>query len=42
MMTGTPASQSPMDAFGLGKLICPDRVPRVSACVERKSNVSNI
>ena len=31
MMTGTPASQSPMDAFGIAKLICPDRIPRLSA-----------
>lgn len=31
MMTGTPASQSPMDAFGLGKLICPDRLPKLSS-----------
>jgi len=28
MLTGTPASQSPEDAFGLAKLVCPDRVPR--------------
>lgn len=28
MMTGTPASQSPMDAFGLAKLVNPDNVPR--------------
>jgi SNF2 family DNA or RNA helicase len=28
MMTGTPASQSPEDAFGLAKLINPDRVPK--------------
>jgi SNF2 family DNA or RNA helicase len=28
MMTGTPAAQSPMDAFGLGKLISPDRIPK--------------
>lgn len=28
MMTGTPASQSPVDAFGLAKLIAPHRVPR--------------
>ena len=27
MMTGTPAAQSPEDAFGLAKLVCPDRVP---------------
>jgi len=28
MMTGTPASQSPEDAFGLAKLINPDGVPK--------------
>jgi SNF2 family DNA or RNA helicase len=28
MMTGTPASQSPEDAYGLAKLISPHRVPR--------------
>jgi SNF2 family DNA or RNA helicase len=28
MMTGTPASQSPTDAYGLAKLVCPDAVPR--------------
>lgn len=28
MLTGTPASQSPTDAFGLAKLVCPDRVPK--------------
>lgn len=28
MMTGTPASQSPEDAYGLAKLLCPDRVPK--------------
>jgi SNF2 family DNA or RNA helicase len=28
MMTGTPASQSPLDAFGLAKLISPSRVPK--------------
>jgi SNF2 family DNA or RNA helicase len=28
MMTGTPAAQSPVDAFGLAKLISPYRVPR--------------
>ena len=28
MMTGTPASQSPVDAFGLAKLVNPDGVPR--------------
>lgn len=30
LMTGTPAAQSPEDAFGLAKLVCPDRVPRFS------------
>lgn len=28
MMTGTPASQGPMDAFGLARLISPHRVPK--------------
>lgn len=28
MMTGTPAAQSPLDAYGLAKIICPDNVPR--------------
>ena len=28
MMTGTPASQSPVDAYGLAKLVSPMRVPR--------------
>lgn len=28
MMTGTPASQSPVDAYGLAKMISPERVPR--------------
>jgi len=28
MMTGTPASQSPEDAYGLAKLVCPQRVPK--------------
>lgn len=28
MLTGTPASQSPMDAYGLAKLVSPDNVPR--------------
>ena len=30
MMTGTPASQSPEDAFGLAKLVSPTRVPKFS------------
>ena len=28
MMTGTPASQSPIDAFGLARLVSPHRVPK--------------
>ena len=28
MMTGTPASQSPVDAFGLARLVAPNRVPK--------------
>lgn len=28
LMTGTPAAQSPEDAYGLAKLVCPERVPR--------------
>lgn len=30
MMTGTPAAQSPVDAYGLAKLVCPNRVPKFS------------
>ena len=28
MLTGTPASQSPLDAFGLAKLVSPDNIPK--------------
>ena len=28
MMTGTPAAQSPIDAFGLARLVSPQRVPK--------------
>jgi hypothetical protein len=28
MLTGTPASQSPMDAYGLAKLLYPNKVPK--------------
>lgn len=28
MMTGTPAAQSPLDAYGLARLVCPMRVPK--------------
>lgn len=30
MMTGTPASQSPIDAYGLARLVSPQRVPKFS------------
>ena len=30
MLTGTPASQSPLDAFGLARLVSPDKVPKYS------------
>lgn len=28
MLTGTPAAQSPVDAYGLAKLVCPKNVPK--------------
>jgi SNF2 family DNA or RNA helicase len=31
MLTGTPASQSPVDAYGLARLVCPHRVPKFSS-----------
>lgn len=31
MMTGTPASQSPIDAFGLAKMVNPDNVPKFAS-----------
>lgn len=30
MLTGTPASQSPLDAYGLARLVCPHNVPKFS------------
>ena len=30
MLTGTPASQSPLDAFGLARLVAPNKVPKYS------------
>ena len=30
MLTGTPASQSPLDAFGLARLVSPSKVPKYS------------
>lgn len=42
MMTGTPAAQSPVDAFGLAKLVAPHRVPKfVTAWKDRvMTNIS--
>lgn len=42
LMTGTPAAQSPTDAYGLAKLCVPDRVPRFFGAFRDKtmSNVS--
>ena len=31
MLTGTPASQSPVDAYGLARLVCPQNVPKFSS-----------
>lgn len=28
LLTGTPAANSPLQAYGLGKLVCPERVPK--------------
>jgi SNF2 family DNA or RNA helicase len=28
LMTGTPAAQSPIDAYGLAKLVCPEKIPK--------------
>jgi len=36
MMTGTPAAQSPEDAYGLAKLVSPDRVPRTKGGFKAK------
>lgn len=36
MMTGTPASQSPEDAFGLAKLVSPDNVPKYRTAWKEK------
>jgi SNF2 family DNA or RNA helicase len=30
LMTGTPAAQSPMDAYGMAKLVSPERVPKTA------------
>jgi superfamily II DNA or RNA helicase len=36
MMTGTPASQSPVDAYGLAKLVNPDGVPKFATAWQDK------
>jgi SNF2 family DNA or RNA helicase len=40
MLTGTPAAQSPVDAFGLAKLVSPDRVPKFSTAWRDRVMVS--
>lgn len=39
MMTGTPASQSPEDAFGLARLVSPHRVPKFKTAWRDKTMV---
>lgn len=36
MMTGTPAAQSPVDAYGLAKMVCPERVPKFAGAWKDK------
>lgn len=36
MLTGTPASQSPIDAFGLAKLVSPHKVPKYTTAWKDK------
>ena len=36
MLTGTPASQSPLDAFGLARLVCPNNVPKFTTAWKDK------
>ena len=36
MLTGTPAAQSPIDAFGLARLVCPDNVPKFTTAWKDK------
>jgi SNF2 family DNA or RNA helicase len=40
LMTGTPAAQSPTDAYGLAKLCVPDRVPRFFGAFRDKTMVN--
>jgi len=40
LMTGTPAAQSPTDAYGLAKLCVPDRVPRFFGAFRDKTMIN--
>ena len=40
MLTGTPAAQSPVDAYGLAKLVSPERVPKFSSAWRDRVMVS--
>ena len=40
MLTGTPASQSPIDAYGLAKLVAPSKVPRTFGAWRDKVMIS--
>ena len=40
MMTGTPAAQSPFDAYGLAKICVPDRVPPFAGAFKEKVMVN--
>jgi hypothetical protein len=40
MLTGTPAAQSPVDAYGLAKLVNPDNVPKFFGMFRDSSNES--
>ena len=41
MMTGTPAAQSPVDAYGLAKLVNPSGSAEVLWCMERHGHVES-
>jgi SNF2 family DNA or RNA helicase len=41
LMTGSPMSQGPMDAYGLAKLVCPTRVPS-SAAAFREATMEQV
>ena len=42
MMTGTPAAQSPVDAYGIAKLVNPSAVPRFGGSFRDQSNVEEL